>query len=102
MLSKVDDFAPEDAEKLRDVVAQIEQQAGSSASQVQNAMAGTEMADPEGGEGVRQQNHIVRQVFGMIGLKHFPEARNGAENRRSEHRLAGSYLDRLRRNYRGH
>ena len=75
MLSKVDDFAPEDAEKLRSVVPQIEQQAGSAASQVQNAVAGTEMPDPKGGEGARQQNHIVRQVFGMIGLKQYAEAR---------------------------
>lgn len=76
MLSKVDDFAPEDAEKLRSVVPQIEQQARSSASQVQNAVAGTGMADPQGGEDARRQNHIVRQVFGMIGFKHFPEARD--------------------------
>jgi hypothetical protein len=76
MLSKVDDFAPEDAEKLRSVVPQIEQQAGSSAGQVQNAVAGAERADPAGGEGARLQNHIVRQVFGMISIKHFPEARD--------------------------
>jgi hypothetical protein len=75
MLSKVDDFAPEDAEKLRNVVPQIEQQAGASASQVQNAVAGTAMADPEGGEGARLQNRIVRQVFGMLDSRHFPEAR---------------------------
>jgi hypothetical protein len=75
MLSKVDDYAPEDAEKLRNVMPQIEQQAGSAISQVQNAVTGTGMADPEGGEGARQQNHIVRLVFGMIDGKHFPEAR---------------------------
>ena len=80
MLSKVDDFAPEDAEKLRDVMPQIEQQAGSSASQVQNAVAGTEMPDPAGGEGGRRQNFIVRQVFGMIGSKHFSEAREMVQN----------------------
>ncbi len=75
MLSKVDDFAPEDAEKLRSALPQIEQLAGSSASQVQNAVAGTEMADPEGGEAARRRNRIVRQVFGMIGSKQFSEAR---------------------------
>lgn len=35
--------------------------------------------DPAGGEGARQQIHIVRQVFEMIGLKHFPEARGMAQ-----------------------
>ena len=54
MLSKVDDFAPEDAEKLRSALPQIEQQAGASASQVQNAVAGTEKADPGGGEAARR------------------------------------------------
>ena len=75
MLSKVDDFAPDDAEKLREALPLIEQQAGASASQVQNAVTGGQIADPEGGEGARMQNRIVQQALAMIGLKNFSEAR---------------------------
>jgi hypothetical protein len=49
-----------------------------SATQVQNTVSGAATADPAGGEGARLQNRIVRQVFGMIGSKHFPEAREMA------------------------
>ena len=79
MLSKVDDYAPEDADKLRNVLPQIEQQAGSSASQVRSAVAGAELADPKGGEGARLENQAVRKVIEMIGLKHFAEAREMAQ-----------------------
>jgi hypothetical protein len=76
MLSKVDDFAPDDSEQLRGLLPQIEQQAGASASQVRNAVAAAQGADPEGGEAARRQNRIVRQVRVMIGLKQFSEARD--------------------------
>jgi hypothetical protein len=53
LLPKVDDYAPDLSDKLRLVLNQVSQLAGSATSQVQDAIAATQGADAEGGKGVR-------------------------------------------------
>jgi len=76
MLPKVDDYAPDYADKLREALPQITQLAGSGASQVQSAFTGKQGADPEGGEAARVRDRLVTKVLALVGSKRFAEARD--------------------------
>ncbi len=76
LLPKVDDYAPELSDKLRDAMTLVSEQAGSAATQVQAAVAGSGMADTEGGEGARNSDRVVGRVLAMASSKHFAEARD--------------------------
>jgi hypothetical protein len=75
LVPKVDDYAPELADRLRQALTLVTQQAGSSATQVQEAVTGAEMPDPDGSEAVRNRNRWVREVFSRVTARRFPEAR---------------------------
>jgi hypothetical protein len=76
MLPKAEDAAPDLADKLREALSQIVQLAGSSVSQVQAALGGSQAADPEGGEGPRKRDRLVGRVLAAAGMRQFSEARD--------------------------
>jgi hypothetical protein len=79
LLPRVDDYAPELSDKLRNALALVTEQAGAAAAQVQAAVAGNGTADAEGGEGARNRDRLVGQVLAMASSKRFAEAHEMAQ-----------------------
>ena len=76
MLEKADEFAPEQADALREALVAIVTLAGFSVAQVQAVIGGSQNADPEGGEAARKRDRLVGRVLAATALGKIAEARD--------------------------
>jgi hypothetical protein len=76
MLPKADEFAPEQADALREALVAIVSLAGSSVAKVQAAIGGSPTTDPEGGEAAHKRDRLVGRALAAIASNKFAEARD--------------------------
>jgi len=80
LIPKASDLAPDHADQLRDILAQLQALAGTGASQVQSQLTLSTL-DPNSEDEALKRAHVIAAVFGAVAAGKFAEARDlGKDN----------------------
>jgi hypothetical protein len=74
LIPRVSDLAPDEADRLRELLAQLQVLAGTGASQVQSQLALSTL-DPNSEDEAGKRAHVIRAVFSAVAAGKFAEAR---------------------------
>ncbi len=75
MVPKANDLTPDDTDRLKEIVAQLQSLAGSAASQVQSQLA-LSTIDPNSEDEPAKRAHVIAAVFSAAAAGRFAEARD--------------------------